>query len=311
MSGGTDLVAFVLPADGSRALRTTIAAADQHGRPSIAGDGTDFLVVNTRPTRLNNDDVFAVHLRWDGTQLQVVATHDLTTREPGAIPSLNQRDPVVSHDGCRFAYAYLEPGGTAFDDAFGATILLGNGPPTFHDGHQLLVTSADRAELNPALASIGEMGGPRGPYFFVCDQVIATSNTDVVGAIYHGTTNTIGVRSVRTSCIFNDESLTVAGPPALGNTVRFTLAVPIGSAPILMIGHEIAPLPLCGLCRLGLDPLVFLATASLDWSIACDPNLLGLQVAVQGLLLQASGGCAPPTTPIALRVSDTKVLTVQ
>ncbi len=58
-------------------------------------------------------------------------------------------------------------------------------------------------------------------------------------------------------------------------------------------------------------PLVFLAAGALDWSIACDPNLLGLQVAVQGLLLQASGGCAPPTTPIALRVSDTKVLTVQ
>lgn len=310
-TGGSELKALAVPGTSTPVVGLALAGVDTHGRPSVAGDGTDFLVVNSRPTRVSGDDVFAVHLRANGTALQIVATHDLTTREPGVQLALHQRDPVVSHDGCRFVYAYLEDA-TSFDDVFAATILLGSGSPTYHAGHEQLITGSARQETNPVLASSGEMGGPRGRHLFVCDQIVGTGDTDLVGAIYNGTTSGIGVRTVSTACPPLSDDLQVSGVPALGNTVRVTLRVPVAATPVLMVGFEIPPVILCGtFCRLGVSPVLTLVASAFDIPVPCDPNFLGAQLAIQGVAVNAIGGCAPPATPLPLTVTKTTVLTVQ
>lgn len=298
------------PALVALARPQVVMAAARHGPPSIAGTNQDGLVVASRAMVLGAGDVIGARVRVGGTTLSVIAEHTLSLLEPGTSRTADQRDPVVAFDGCRFAYAYREQVGTGSDyDAFAATLSFSGATPLFHEGHHALVASANSEEA-VAFAGSGEMGGAAAESFVVVEQVASASDHDLLGALYRAASPRAGVRTVRTRCLV-DANIAIDNVPVLGNRVRITSPVAVGSLPLMLLGFEAPPIALCSGCRLGVGPIVSsLPTGTLDLLIPCNPGLIGADLAVQNILVNHPSGCAPLGLPLSIQTSDTLILTI-
>lgn len=99
-------------------------------------------------------------------------------------------------------------------------------------------------------------------------------------------------------------TITGAGDPGLGGTVSVFLGATTG---VPFIGFGVVPtaVPFCG-CTIGHEWSLAFAGSASNVAIPMGAGLLGFQVAMQGLDLFGSGGCADP----ALGLTDTLLLTI-
>src|SRR5262249_27325076 len=128
---------------------------------------------------------------------------------------------------------------------------------------------------------------------------------------FDGISVTGGIAGVATHC--GNLALSALDAPILGGPLRLRAGRNAPASQAFLLGLPTAPLPLCAAgCLLGVNPvLVTFPGSELDLQIPPDPKLLGGKFAVQNVQVGGSGGCALPTFPVALIVSDTLVATMQ
>jgi hypothetical protein len=220
------------------------------------------------------------------------------------------RNPSVDSDGCRFAVSWSrqDASNPSDFDVVAATFHLGGGTIALSEGGVFLANSLP-VEDRPEVASI-QSGGTSSPrYMVVWDKMISSSNHDIEGALYDGTTGDGGHVTVGTGCGGID--LVPSGTPALGQPVSYAMNGSSGT-PLLFLGlPQTPPTPLCAAgCSLGVvfSPILMIQGSTFSTTIPCQPALLGGQVALQGARIGDGGGC---TSPLVYTVSHTVVTTIE
>ena len=306
---GQRVMATVLQPTGTLLPNAVVDNNAVCGEGDIAGDGKDFFVVHSRSVGAGNSDIIGTRLRL-GISLAVISQANLTQIEPGAVPSRDQVRPRVAFDGTRYTYAYQEAVGAAGSfDLFGAVLSL-TSPLFFSDGHRALHAASTAVESDLAIAATGEMGGEAARSFLVYMR-ISSGNVDVAGLLFDGTSPNGGITSKATGC--GGHALTAASIPAIGGTLDLRATRVNAASQVFLIGLPTAGVKLCAAsCALGVNPiLVTVPGHTIDLPIPPDVGLIGGTLAVQNALLNGVGGCAPPTFPVTLTVSNTLVVTLQ
>lgn len=289
-------------------------AIDVFEAADVAGTDQDYLIVYRKDT--DNDgkgSILGTRCQFVNNRLTLAPSVNLTDLEPGANVLEDHRAPVVSHDGCRFTYAYLENGALTNYDAFAATLRLDG--LQFSDGHRPVhVSTVPDIEQSLAIASEGETGGEKGRYFVAWDSVDAGGDHDLLGALFDGTAPSGGVTVVPTLCGSTGVNIAAQNAPVLGQRFRIT-ADPIQPAnQVFLVGEVTTPFQLCSDgCKLGVSPILLTVPGvNLALNIPCDHRLLGGRLAVQGLHVGplALGGCGPRSFVVPLTTTDTLVFTV-
>lgn len=299
-TGGLNAPGTSLVVDPARAVAEPLG---------VAGNGSQFFVAYSTLVGAGNHDIRLAHLRMVRNQLTLVVNHPITTLEPGVNVAADQRGPAVAFDGCRVTYAYRESVGVAGDYAPRAAVVQLEPVLHFSDSHRELNLTTRGVEDHIVITSTGDVGGDRGRSFVAWD----IGGLNLIGCLFHGTTNTTGVTMLDTACgALFEPVLTVENPPALGATVRLR-ATPIQpQSQVFFVGLP-TQVQLCSAsCILGVAPvLLTVPGASLNLPIGCDTNLLGAHVAVQNMLVGGPTGCTTQQFPFAFTISDTAVLLVQ
>lgn len=305
-AGGQHVHATDVPAVGSSFRRVRIDDQGDCRLGGIAGSATAFFVVYARRVGSGNSDIFGARVR-SLTSLSAGAPTNLTAIEPGAAVGLDQTNPTLAFDGCRYTYAYQEAAGAAGSfDLFAAVVSVPE--LRFTDGHRSLHTASAANERNPRMASTGDMGGAAARSFVVFDRIQTNGNIDVAGTLFDGFSLAGGVTTIATQC--GNHQLVAENEPALGGTLRLRTSRRQPDSQIFLIGLPVPPLALCAAgCALGVSPiLVSLIGSDLDLPIPCGVHLIGGEFAVQNVFVGGVGGCLPPATPIALITSQTLVI---
>ena len=275
----------------------------------VAGRIPEYLVVYSRVVAAGNSDIFARAVTMTRSAVLVRATVNLTAIEPGGVVARDQVDPCLSFDGCRYTYAYQEAAGAAGSfDLFAAVV---SAPEMiFSDGHRALHTASAAREQDPAIASSGEMGGGLARSFVVFDRV-SGGDVDVAGTLFDGVSPNGGVTTLPTGC--GTLQLAALDEPVLGATLRLRATRRSPTAQVFLLGLPIPPITLCANgCALGVNPILLsLVGASLDLPIPCGATIVGAEIAVQNVFVGGTGGCQPPSTPVALETSPTLVIRVR
>jgi hypothetical protein len=286
-------------------------------RPTIAGDGRNFLLVYAGAQ--SNNDLFARRLLLSGDLVEI--TGSLTPLSPlleGQNQFLPQDQPWVSGDGCRFTLAYRQGGiGLGnFDIRCTSFVVADNGQYLVTDPPVSLQVSNEDDRL-PSVASKYDGGGSSLESFGTWTRVPTATNLNLNGFRFE-TADQGGVQVLPTGCgaAFLKPDLSLLGNPQLASNLTLNLNTGLGGgAPLILIG-EPTNLPLCpgqASCALGVGvTYLSVPAASTQLVIPSKLGFLGAQFAMQGATLGvASGiGCGAPLYPIAFRVSDTLLVTI-
>lgn len=290
-----------------------VAVALTNHSPDVAGDGTNFFVVWHRG--LLDNDLYGAQIGPVGGGFQKIgSTFALTQLEPGSLPSEDQVSARIEFDGCRYLYTYFE-GATRVP--FAATMLPVGGVLRFMEGHVRCSNSTVPHSL-VAIASQGSAGGEPGQCQLVWQQIGTGGLRDVHGARFDVRATAGGFSTIGTHCPSRSATtIDTSGTPALGRTFTVSLGNVTG-VPLIFVGGTVAtPLPLCtaplSTCRLGvrLPAALTLSASSVTLRVPCDINLIGGDVAFQGVDVTAGGGCAASLFGVAFRTTDTVVARLQ
>ncbi|MCB9916881.1 MAG: hypothetical protein H6832_00595 [Planctomycetes bacterium] len=271
-------------------LRDVSATAE---RPAVAGDGTDFLVAWEEEQGGGGFDIHGQLLRRSSTNIvQTVGTPRNLT---GA--TLSQTDAALDYDGLRFALTYSETQTTGRALPFASTLLRNGDALEIQTLHELLASSTTQSCSSTRIASKGGAGGPRAACMAVWQQISTNSNAgrDIFGAFYEARANSGGVTYLPSACkVAGDFTITVNDPATVGLDLVAKLAGHSG-APILFLGTETTPLPLCntisGTCSLRVSSLMSFATASVQIPIPARAELVGAKLVLQGFEVFAVKAC--------------------
>jgi hypothetical protein len=222
----------------------------------------------------------------------------------------DQMRPSVDTDGVRFAVGYDEwsPLFSQNRAPFLATVhVAGTGIGVTSYPELVHGYTGDDAGLQVTSERSGGSFTPR--YMAVWTQTSATPTTSVAGSFYYGHSN------LAPASYFNQAlpacgslALTASGLPALGNTFFLDFAG-VQGVPFLLLGQSVAATAVCPGCFLGVDAATMLALATTSHAITVPPssNLIGVQIATQGLDLLAPGACS---VPVAFSLSNAIVVTI-
>ncbi len=266
--------------------------------------GRRYLVVWMDYWTINDNDLWGVVMQ--GATALTPITNLSELQVPG--DAEYQYHPAVDSDGFRFAVAYAESyqGSSTDYDIYAAT--LHYNPATaalgVSEGHRnLAYTSSleDSAQVAAVRTAGSNPAVDSTRYAVVWDREVTSSDHDVFGAIYEGTTGAGGHEIVVTTCGNNWPALAAYGVPALGQTVAYELTLGGMGWPLMLIGtygfYQLCPGT--NWCALGLNPIWMIATPVIAGQIPADPALLGLDIYVQGfeVLPNYPLGCVLPVMP--------------
>ncbi len=309
-SSSFNLHAATAPATGSSVQRGVVDASFGCGLGAVAGRGSSFLAVYSQEVAAGNSDLFARRLSPTVSGLVVGSRFALTAKEPGAVPAVNQVDPTLAFDGHRYTYAYSEStgsGGTS--DIYAAVVSVPTF--TFSDGHRAVHASSAERESVPEIAACGEIGGEVARSFISFTRQQLSGNPDIGGTFFDGTANLGGVTALPSRC--GGHLLEAENGASLGAVLRLRASLTAPTSQVFLVGVRSPLLTLCAAgCKLGVSPAFIITPgASLDLPIPNDLKLIGAEFAVQNLLFNANGGCAPPEMPFRFLTSTTLVFVVR
>lgn len=313
-----DIAFAVVRADGTRAFGPTLVQSTGDGsddHPAVASAGDDWFVVFDRDANSNGRDLIGAGYRRSGTSFtQSRAPLVLSAIEPGVTRANDQQDAAIDHDGCRYTYVYVD-GATPQPRA--ATFALVNGASalSFSAGAVPLASST-RTHGEPSIVFTGSSTTRS----FVCwTENAGTSNPDVAGVVFDATATGSATRIVSTGCGTRGiptMALALSQPYAvLGGGIGID-ATRFAGTPFLLVGvPAVTPTVLCNAsvtaCKLGLSTILLAVSGpSFGLLVACDPTLVGVEIAFQGLDLGASGGCNAAVIGSPFTMSDTLVVRV-
>jgi hypothetical protein len=241
----------------------------------------------------------------------VTPTVDLGALE--GIPTDVSAEPVSAEtDGCRFSVVYRKlPPGQPRETNVATYHLTSAGSLGLTEG-QVQLDSWPALDLSPGfhLTSTRSSGGGPSRYFIAWTRSLGPgpfpSAGELRGALYDGWSPTGGHTSLPTAC--GGLPLQASGVPALGEPVAYRVNNVTGQ-PALILGLPAPPYaPFCPSCLLGvqLAGSVVIAGPLFSTTIACEPALIGVTVAIQGVDFNSAGGCAQP---IPFRLSNTILIT--
>lgn len=149
----------------------------------------------------------------------------------------------------------------------------------------------------PFLASKRSGGGGGIDFAFGYVRGDLTPSRIAIG-LYEGRAPTGGFHRRSTGCGLG---IAPSGRPALGETISFALTNVGADLSSLVLGAPIPAAPVCGGCRLGVDPAgpILSLPAPVSFTVPRLPMLVGVTIALQGFAV-GSGSC-----PGGLRLSDT------
>lgn len=317
-----DILVEAGPVNGLGALQSA-PLPEFERQPAVAGrNGMFALTWVSEDPFTNKGRLFGRVLRLNGNVLTVgVAPLNLRTNEPGGSLSRDQSIPALSYDGRRFTVAYRERQTSGIDQPFAAVFGFDNPfatSVTFHDGHVAL-SSVTTPHGALAMASEGDMGLESVRSLIVFDRVAAGGDRDVLAVRFDGKQPGDEITVEPTGCGgAAAPQYATLGSTALGSSVTLQMAGP--GVPLWLLGEPIGaspPLVLCqgttGSCRLGVALPLFGLSASSTFSVQMPilPSFVGSQLAAQGVMLGASGGCDASLLGQPFTVGDTLVLTVR
>lgn len=288
-------------------------------RPAVAGGGDEFLVLweQEQGALSGNYDIRAAIVRQNaaGVFARIGNTVNLSNAEPGVNTALDQTDASIDFDGVRYAYAYSESGTTV--RPFGATLLVLGNVIDHQSGHEALTgTGANCSSTN--LASQGGAGGPAGTFLAVWQQIASNGSglRNVFGAFYEARASSGGISFLTATCRVRsaNPALLVSPAPSIGLPMSVDLLAVQGT-PLLLVGTQQAPLPLCstitGNCQLLVSPITSIAGSRFAALVPADTGLLGARLAFQGLDLGGNNACPSNLFGLAFATSDAAIVTLQ
>lgn len=112
--------------------------------------------------------------------------------------------------------------------------------------------------------------------------------------------------SVPTGC--GAIALTPSGAPTVGGALRYDMTGVAGT-PFLWFGLPIGSIPICppNPCALGADIGIAGSSTTFQFTLPCDPLILGGQIAVQGADLEVVAGSCPAGEPFRVSFTNTIV----
>jgi hypothetical protein len=160
-------------------------------------------------------------VRFANNLLSVVSSVNLTAVERNVIRLSDHKDPVVSYDGFRFTYAYLEQTGAATNyEAFAATFAPRRHPVLQRHAPPPHASTPSDPERNLAIASQGRWGEtPAATSSPGTSRWSATSH-DINGVLFDGTAFKGGVITIPTGVRAQHINIAAENTPALGATLR-------------------------------------------------------------------------------------------
>ncbi len=288
--------------------------------PDLDGDGKDFLLVwqaaDSAHPGFNDIQASKLEVAPDGSINESFAFIPLSKDLDGTNETIDQTEPVVASEGCRFTVGYLA-GNLGVRTAHFDTFLVDPVPPNLiFPLDRTTVVSTD-PDLEPAVATteFAIDGLVFGAY---TRDLVSITNDNVEGALIT-TLNGGGITTVQTGCGSPEPGLFVSGA-TIGGAMNISLISFSGPTGLLMLGLPIVPVPLCAgqfaSCALGVSPIATtLFPVSLDVSIPCSSALVGATIAFQAFDLLPANAigtlCGPPKYTQKFRTTDTKVVTFQ
>ncbi len=277
---------------------------------AIAGRGGNLFAVWSRVSAATGSDLHGVPIGVVGGVFAPLTTEqNLSAQEPNGLVARAQRAPVVSFDGTRFVYGYLEDDGAGTTLPFAATVLVTGTAVAWHEGHlQLGTDHTSTLDLGYGANSVP------GVHWAVVQQLGPTGTGDVQAAVLDARVPGSTATFAPTGCGSpSAPAIALAGTPALGRTFTVSLTnAPV--FPILLVGPgSLTPLPGCAGCTLGvaMAGLQMFLGSSLSVTVPADPALLQFQLAFQGMSGLHPGGCPASFLGFDFALSDTLTITVR
>ncbi len=322
LSGDNDveIVTIDLASGVESAGPLAVAASSlDESAPDVAGDGTDFFAVLRRDNGAGTGDVVGQHFQFSSGLKKIGSLVDVSALASPPHAASDQSSPAITYDGCRYTVGYVE-GNTAASpgDVFASSFLASS-------TSSALTFSQSRVDLGNTtgdddMLSLASRGSSDGSFEVLAAWTRTTPGVtpDIVGAIYQSL-GPGGVTTVQTGCGTPEPTLfTGASVPALGG--EFSLLALDFTSALMVVGLP-TNLNLCpgqGGCKLGATPIAIVPIPSgaiLPFTIPCEPALLGVSVAMEGVDLvppNAPGAsCGPPKFTQRFRTSDTVILRFQ
>ncbi len=314
-SSGGQFLGVVVGATNALPVASTPLALGQGGQsPRIAGDGP---FVATWFDGSSPPAVFGAQIsERRGHTFVIDLIDNLSVLENPPVVR-NRSDLALAADGCRFVYSFREDHQTTPTATVLNTVRVV--PPSGPQPSRFVLderrTGVGRVGPIPSLCAAGSTGGPASTYLLL--EVNTGPNSILSATRYDGRQPGDMFTTVTTRCGAPFAPLVGAqGYSVLGGSFAVELARTVGS-PLLLVGlREPTPLPLCGpnpACQLGvrLPALLTVLGLRVDVNVPCDANLLGGEVAFQGVDVLGPGGCPASVFGVDFRLSDTVVATVR
>ncbi|WP_309894624.1 Ig-like domain-containing protein [Archangium sp.] len=211
-NGGADVYGARMSSAGNlldaMGLPISTVAGNQ-GSPSVAHDGTRFLVV-WQDSRGGNADIYGTRLGADGSVLDTGGLAISTEAN-------HQSSPSVTHDGTNFVVAWEDLRGDD-SDIYGARV---SGAGALLDSSAFAISADPVEEAQPALVS---MGGRKS--LVVYRRFHASANTHSERVLARFVSNTVPVATAQSASTNEDTSLalTLAGTDTDGDPLTYTVA---------------------------------------------------------------------------------------
>jgi hypothetical protein len=210
-NGGADVYGARMSSAGNLLDATGLpisTAAGNQGSPSVAHDGTRFLVV-WQDSRGGNADIYGTRLGADGSVLDSGGLAISTDAN-------HQSSPSVAHDGTNFVVAWEDLRGDD-SDIYGARV---SGAGALLDPSGFAISADPVEEAQPALVS---MGGRKS--LVVYRRFHASANTHSERVLARFVSNTVPVATAQSASTNEDTSLalTLAGTDTDGDPLTYTL----------------------------------------------------------------------------------------
>ncbi|MFY9341537.1 MAG: hypothetical protein WAT39_03545 [Planctomycetota bacterium] len=299
------------PLTGEPSLTLATETVADHVR--VAGHSGNLLAVwRAFDAVTNGNDVHGVPIAISGGLYGPQgAAQNLSAQEPNCNETLEQFRPAVAYDGCRFVYGYLEDDGTDLLFPHAATVFVSGSTIAWHEGHLALSTVPGLSCRSFDVGYGAAAGTTFGHHFAAWQQDSPTFTGDARGALVDA--RQAGLTSIvsQTGCgLPTEPGISLSGTPALGRTFTITISTP--GFPLLLAGLEnISLLPGCNGCMAGIDlaSMATFASTSLAVAVPCNPTLIQVRLAFQGMSILQPGGCPASFVGFDFALSDT--ITIQ